>query len=755
LQIAFAILFLGLAVRLVELQVLEGERWARAARELRTRFETIPAARGTFFDRNGTPLVEDDSVYRLAIRAIYLWRGTPSGNLVSFLEAVRRTLPDETRPPRLRVVDVLEEPRACVDFLLDGITKESILAIPRRSERYELYRRLAHLFELADRSEFVRALVQAPGGASLRVILAGGSGGAAPLNPAPERTAVAALETERRRLEDLALRCGTPLGDLLEAVQAHFERVWRQVDRAVEREVRRAEAEGRDTEVAAGYAIDRALGDYPYREQVIVPRIDADGALHLFLEEESLAGFVVREDRERRPSPGVPILLVGWLRDLESDEIEEARSRLRDAARTAASDPRELEWLDHLAGFDPERPPRVGETGLERALETVLAGRDGRVRILRDFLGKEEEVVEYQPAQNGCDVTLTLDLRLQAETERILAEAVGPRKTGSAILMDPRTGEILALAGHPAPDASSFRESYDVWLSDPRRPLARRGIECPDAPFPGSTFKIVSAVAALEEGVVDPDTTFRCYRCMHPEAPDRFGCLGLHGDIALEDAMIRSCNVYFYHAGEKLGGTALADWARRFGFGERTGVEIPEEDAGRVWSPATRRPWHRGDARHLAIGQVNVEVTPLQVLRMVSAVGNGGRLVRPTLVADGGGSDTRRDGVARDLGISRSTLDLVRGALRRVVTDDGGTAHGKGLGRFRAAGKTGTAETGGDRLTHAWFAGYAPSNQPEIAVVVCLEYDGGHGGETAAPVAARLLEAYASLLGFENPTEGN
>ena len=286
---------------------------------------------------------------------------------------------------------------------------------------------------------------------------------------------------------------------------------------------------------------------------------------------------------------------------------------------------------------------------------------------------------------------------------------------------------------------------------------------------PGSTFKTLTAVALLESGTIGPQTPFSCQGYLHQ--PDRQRCeiyvrqgIG-HGEVTLADALAQSCNVFFFHFAESMGPRPLIDWAGRFGFGQPTGVDLPGEAAGVLPCPELLRgrrsfpagvqgheqtfpettsvpvAWRTSDTQSMAVGQGSLTATPLQVVRMMAAIANGGRLVTPHVAKEGSGIRGQGSGKeGRDIAsLSPHTLEAIREGLRRVVADPKGTAHATVyIESLPIAGKTGTAETGGDQASHAWFAGYAPAGEPKVAFVVVLEH-AGDAATAAGPVAKRLV----------------
>jgi penicillin-binding protein 2 len=330
---------------------------------------------------------------------------------------------------------------------------------------------------------------------------------------------------------------------------------------------------------------------------------------------------------------------------------------------------------------------------------------------------------------------------------------VTPPQGGCIVAIDVRNGRVLAAAAAPRFDANLIvdhdADAWDAAISDPRQPFFPRITQMTIPP--GSVFKTLTAVAVIESGQIDPDATFHCQGYL--DEPDRNRCLiyrhygAGHGDVTLDDALCRSCNVYFFDAARRIGPRSIHDWAARFGLGRPTGVDIPGERGGQLPAPdSPDAPWYPGTTLQFAIGQASLTVTPLQVAQMMAAVANDGYLVTPTFVrtttAAGESAEqdilltafetrTERRPIA---GLTPGTLQRVRAGLRLVVEDSHGTGKRVRHDQLAIAGKTGTAEVGGGKPDHAWFAGYAPADEPRVAFVVVLEH-GGSGGHVAGPVA--------------------
>lgn len=395
---------------------------------------------------------------------------------------------------------------------------------------------------------------------------------------------------------------------------------------------------------------------------------------------------------------------------------------------------------------------RVGKTGIEQAYETELRGRPGRVQIEVDARGRGKEAVAEEQPRHGTPLRLTLDAELQGMAVRALNSAMRDARGsgGAVIVMDPRTGEVLALASAPQFHVRQFANGEPAYvksiLTDARQPLFNRALA---GQYPiGSTIKPMVAAAALQEGIITARTRIfssgglRVGDWFFPDWKARG-----HGWADLNLAIAESVNTYFYEIGggyeeqPGLGVERMARYARLFGLDAVTGIDVAGEKSGFIPTPAWKEetkgePWYIGDTYHFAIGQGDVLATPLQVARMTSAIANGGYLVTPRLVM--------RDAVPapqRIAPVSAETLQEVMEAMRQTVTT--GSARSLGSLSLAVAGKTGTAQVGGDKPPHAWFTGFAPFDNPEIAVTVLIEH-GGEGSVAAVPVARDIFMWWAS-----------
>jgi penicillin-binding protein 2 len=391
----------------------------------------------------------------------------------------------------------------------------------------------------------------------------------------------------------------------------------------------------------------------------------------------------------------------------------------------------------------------VGKTGVEREYDEVLRGRRGWKLQTVNSLGRPFGASQPgRDPEDGLPLRLTIDKRLQRKLVESLADEVG-----SGIFMNPNSGEVLALASTPGYDPNVFtapvsRTTWTALISDPRHPLNDRAISSFYAP--GSTFKVLMTIVGLETNAITPQTTVSCSGSAMIYNR-QFMCWkkGGHGTVDVHRALVQSCNVFYYLLGKKVGIDAISKYAKMFGIGELTGIDIPGESRGTPpsveWKQRIHKePWYPGDTISVSIGQGLLAVTPLQMATMISAVANGGTLVRPHLARDAETESVK-------IPVAAGTLALIRDALADVVEE--GTATRAQLGPIHVAGKTGTAQVfkksvGVDadkqpknERDHAWFIGYAPAEDPEIAFAIVIEH-GGHGGTTAAPVARKVLEVF-------------
>jgi penicillin-binding protein 2 len=394
----------------------------------------------------------------------------------------------------------------------------------------------------------------------------------------------------------------------------------------------------------------------------------------------------------------------------------------------------------------------VGKMGVEAAFENELRGEWGGRQVEVDGANHIQRDLGEKISQSGKDVRLTIDLDLQKTAEAALGTL-----NGSIVALDPRTGEVLAMASRPGFDPNLFSDRIkpNDWkkLNSPTAPMVNRALQ---AFPPASTFKIITTTAGLESGKFKPDTKLQTYASLRIGGTTfadwnhaGFGVLGFEG------ALKWSSDTFFYQIAQGVGGPLLIDWARRYGFGKKTGIELPEERRGLVADDEWKRKnykldWSIGDTVNMSIGQGFLQVTPLQTAVMFAVPASGGYLVKPHLVAQsiGPGSPFER----KSLNIKPEYLKVIQAGLREVV--NGGTGNAMNVPTIPlAAGKSGTAEAPPGAV-HVWFGSYAPFDKPEIVVVAFGEHAGGGGGKVAAPMVLKVMEAYfkSSMPAIPSPS---
>lgn len=391
----------------------------------------------------------------------------------------------------------------------------------------------------------------------------------------------------------------------------------------------------------------------------------------------------------------------------------------------------------------------IGQLGVEKLFDKSLRGTAGQRIIEVDAIGREIRLLNETPPVKGTDLFLSIDIALQKA-----AEDAFEGKTGALVALKSDTGEILGIVSSPSFDPNMFAKgiSSSEWnaiLNNKKVPMLNRAIQSQYPP--GSTFKIITAISALEAGALDTSTKVNCrgginYGKWH------FGCWRKtgHGIVSLHRALVESCDVYFYEAGKRAGIDKIYDYATMLGLGEETGISIGRERKGLIpnsrWKLETKKTgWFLGETFINSIGQGYVSTTPIQMAVMMNAVSNGGNIYKPSILK---GS---KPVLIRKAAVRPETLETVKEALKGVVNELGGTGNAAKSSIVLIGGKTGTAQVVGLRKDskylaenlrdHAWFVAFAPVDKPEIALSVFVEH-GGHGGSVAAPIAKNAIEAY-------------
>jgi penicillin-binding protein 2 len=421
--------------------------------------------------------------------------------------------------------------------------------------------------------------------------------------------------------------------------------------------------------------------------------------------------------------------------------------------------------LQHLPGY--QMGDEIGKFGLERVFEKALRGQAGGQEIEVDSVGRRLRLLREIPETPGDSLVLTIDLKVQEAAE----EAIGNR-AGALVAIDPNTGYIIAMVSHPSFNPNLFAQGvtpaqWRALTHDPEHPLENRAIQGIYAP--GSTFKLVDAIAALEDHVITPETTYFCpgglwyghreYHCWRKQG---------HGLLSLHRAIVESCDVYFYNVGIHLGIDRLSKWAHELGLGEKTGIDLGNESPGVMPSSQWKerryhQPWYPAETLSVAIGQGYVAATPIQMAELLAEIANGGIRYTPQYVKEIDtldGSVVKRfpPVVERRIPIDPSVLDIVRSAMCGVVNAPDGTARGARLDNVEVCGKTGTAqvvkEAGNQRIPeneqplkyrdNGWFVAFAPAQHPQIAIACVIEH-GGFGAASAAPVVHDVLKKFFEL----------
>lgn len=484
--------------------------------------------------------------------------------------------------------------------------------------------------------------------------------------------------------------------------------------------------------------IDLLLQEFaktPFEPIVIRKDVDYANALLLMIEEPVLPGFDLEVRTKRQYASIAPSLshVLGYMGKMSEAEYEA------------------------LAASGYRRTDEIGKTGVEKSLESLLRGIPGRKLVEVDAFGEDTVTFAKEEPRPGSSIALSIDFDLQTVLETRIQEALDASgaSRASAVAMDPRDGKVLALVSLPTYDSNVFAggidaETYENLAENGDQPLFPRAIA---GEFPsGSTFKPYVAAAALAEGIINASTSFLSVGGISIGPwffPDWKA--GGHGVTDVRRAIAESVNTFFYIIGGGLdpfvglGVERITDYARLFGFGAETGINLPGEADGflpsKEWKEDTKgERWYVGDTYHLAIGQGDLLVTPIQMAVALSAIANGGTRWAPSVVwsVDDVFLTSESTEIPEEV---RDILHVVREGMRQTVTI--GSARSLSDLPIAVAGKTGTAQTIGDRPTHAWFTGFAPYDEPEIAIVILIE-EGGEGSSVAVPIARDIFVWWAA-----------
>jgi len=405
----------------------------------------------------------------------------------------------------------------------------------------------------------------------------------------------------------------------------------------------------------------------------------------------------------------------------------------------------------------------VGKTGIEETFEDDLRGANGINYKIIDALGRQvksklfQKDIENKETLSGNDIHLAIDIDLQRKSEQLLRN-----KRGSITVANVNTGEVLAMASSPSFDPVLFvngiqQSDWNELTNNKYYPMLNRSTKGTYAP--GSTFKIVTALAALKENIIDEESTVYCPG-HYKVGNKRFNCWKHtgHGWVNLESAISQSCDVYFYNISEELGIDRISKYAKIFGFGSGTGIELSEKDGlvpSRSWKyKQFKEPWYKGETIVTSIGQGFLNVTPLQITMMTAAVANGGNILKPILIKrisdlDGKNTMVSSSEIISILPFDETQIKIIQNSLISAVNEKAGTGKRAKVKHGTVAGKTGTAQVISTKTKskkdiykdHAWFTAYYPAENPEIALTVLIE-NGGSGGSVAAPLAKDIIDLY-------------
>ncbi len=621
--IIFVMLFIGIVVRLFQLQIIESDKYRGISKTRRITSSPLDSVRGSIFDRHGKVLAIDQHTFDISVQYKYLLYGAVMHNNKAI-----------SRIPEMEV------------------HKKAKKSCRECHENQDVWlKELSHLLRIPP----------------------------------------------KKLLEDT--------NQVIERVEKLKQNMQQKYGRAIR--------------------IREETDFYP-----VASDVDWEKVIQIEINQDNFPGIRITPKPKRiYPEQELAAHILGYMGKLNEDEWKAHSIRWNNfilASSSAGNDTTSLLY-DGYAKNDT-----VGRAGVEAQYEEELRGLRGKrfEEIICKNTQIEKTVLERPPIP-GNNLYLTLDSQIQAYAERSLG-----KNPGAIVVMNPWTGEILAMASHPRFNPNTIDKDFGKLIRHPSKPFLNRAIQ--GALPPGSIFKIITATAALSSNCITTRSTFECpgytkYKNIVFKCWSDYG----HGLVTIEDAIPYSCNVFFFETAKMLGGNTLYEWAKKFGIGEKTAIDLPHEKRGSMPKTATT-----ASTMNIAIGQGALLTTPLQLVRAYAAVANGGTLVQPHLllkITNGRGETVRafQSENKQKLEIPPSILSSMRMGLQDVVTR--GTAKDKGLDVYKVAGKTGTAETGRHKDNHAWFVGYAPYDNPQYCFAILVEHTPGHGGDIAGPIARELM----------------
>jgi len=451
----------------------------------------------------------------------------------------------------------------------------------------------------------------------------------------------------------------------------------------------------------------------------VVVAEDVDKKVAMILEENKFRfpGLYIQESFKRHYSfKGDMSHVLGYVGKINRSEIE----RLKDYGYTSQN--------------------IIGKSGVEEYYDQFLRGQEGGLQVEVNNKGQQVRLLSLREPVKGQDIMLALDHRMQTAAAKALGD-----KHGSIIIMNRDTGEIMTMVSKPSFDPNIFtdvrlKKKKRILFTDPTAPLLNRAIQ--GLYPPGSVFKLVLSSAGLDSHSITEYTTFTCPGS-YKLGRRRFRCAHTHGQQNLFEGISHSCNVYFYNLGLKLGPDIISKYARLYNLGQLTYIDLPGEEKGQIPSRMQRkikfnRGWYKGDTLNYSIGQGDILVTPIQIVRLVATIARRGRVVQPHIIDSIGSQKMVKFSTVKNIRLEERVFDVIQTGMRLAVTDSAGTARRFNKNGLVMAGKTGTAQSAPTKDHHAWFVGY--NKQGKIKVVFCVFLEYGGSSYNAVSIAEDLFE---------------
>ena len=734
--------------QLFQLQILNGEKYVRRSAEFLTTTSTVSAARGEILDRYGRPLVTNNTGFSLVLIYSSFWDGNDKrfDTLLDLTHRIQTAAVDATAKQNAAKTaaatdtssDTSADAADSTDTSSDTPTDTAqaisadTAAIPSINDRLPITQSAPFTYNSASLTELSGYMKDSAKSLGLDAVTAAVDAAKQASETDPKTDENGNTIDQAAQVDATKLVSPT---EFINAMRAYMEK-----NLGMPTDLSLADAR---TMVGIYYSM-RTVGFSNQATYTLADNVPMDLIAYIKEHSADFQGIEIQSEAVRQYDTATAAHLLGTIGSLTSDEWN--------------SDKNGGPYKDK-AGY--QMSDLIGKSGLESALESYLHGTAGSRTVETDLGGSAiaEQTTATAP-KPGDNVITTIDLDLQEVAEKSLAgnlSAYG--KGGAAVALDPNTGEVLAMASYPTYDLANYNKNYASIQADSRHPEVNRATS--GVYPPGSTFKMVTSIAGLEEGIISGDTYVTCtgtyeyggqtFRCNNHDTPMT---------LNVTDALKYSCNTFFYTVGQKLTGEHLEQWTKKFGLGTATGIEVGEatgQAAGPTYREQQRkadpaiREWQGGDDLNAAIGQSDNGFTPLQLANYVSAIVNGGTLYKPTLVKSIKSYDyssfmkTDESEVLGKIDISDATRELVMQGMSEV-TDEGGTA-GSVFADYpiKVGGKTGTAEMfeNGESFDNGLFIAFAPFDNPQI--VICVVGEGAGHGAYVAPIVRDMLDEYFSV----------